>query len=367
MDSSLEEWLLQPAELVSTDHLTTVISNHQEQHDHQEAIAWIPKPILEESGAHSLMSRKASMEPGQSRPLIDPMVTVLGSLHHAHELHTHLLDLQPHDADPRMQHHHEWDEEQQGGTHGTEYYSDDNAAGELDENLKTPLLLSRHSSGHRLETPGALSRKGSAPFFSPIMSRKDSRPGSAHEFAPGSIPESFGSVGNIGGGWQLAWRWSHDGKPGSESHEVGSFQRVFLLQEPMDRSHYSSTMSLPGIGEVEAIQAAALVGPPAQYAKEIVSQNGPALVHPSETATAGPSWKDLLVPGVQRALLVGMGLQILQQVYIHTCTSRSTSNFLLIDFKCFRCSNLEKGPSGTLLRFVNSHLPVAILKLNLLL
>ena len=41
---------------------------------------------------------------------------------------------------------------------------------------------------------------------------------------------------------------------------------------------------------------------------------GPAMVHPSETAIKGPSWRDLFKPGVKHALVVGVGIQILQQV-----------------------------------------------------
>jgi hypothetical protein len=41
---------------------------------------------------------------------------------------------------------------------------------------------------------------------------------------------------------------------------------------------------------------------------------GPAMIHPAETATKLPALSNLLEGGVQRALIVGVGLQILQQV-----------------------------------------------------
>lgn len=41
---------------------------------------------------------------------------------------------------------------------------------------------------------------------------------------------------------------------------------------------------------------------------------GPAMVHPS--AAKGPSWSDLFEPGVKHALIVGVGIQILQHVMI---------------------------------------------------
>jgi hypothetical protein len=41
---------------------------------------------------------------------------------------------------------------------------------------------------------------------------------------------------------------------------------------------------------------------------------GPAMVHPSQTATKAPIWTALLEPGVKHALFVGIGIQLLQQV-----------------------------------------------------
>ncbi|CAK7329070.1 unnamed protein product [Dovyalis caffra] len=61
--------------------------------------------------------------------------------------------------------------------------------------------------------------------------------------------------------------------------------------------------------------AAALLSQSALYRKELVNEHpvGPAMVHPSETAAEGPSWRDLFEPGVRHALAVVVGLQILQQ------------------------------------------------------
>lgn len=58
-------------------------------------------------------------------------------------------------------------------------------------------------------------------------------------------------------------------------------------------------MSLPGgdaLTDGGYIQAAALVSQPALYSKELMHQHpvGPAMVHPTETVTKGPSWADLL-------------------------------------------------------------------------
>jgi MFS family permease len=63
------------------------------------------------------------------------------------------------------------------------------------------------------------------------------------------------------------------------------------------------------------MQAAVLVSHPSQYGKELLQEHpvGPAIIHPGETATRLPSWSNLLEGGVRRALIVGVGIQILQQ------------------------------------------------------
>jgi hypothetical protein len=121
----------------------------------------------------------------------------------------------------------------------------------------------------------------------------------------------------IGGGWQLAWKWSE--REGEDGKKEGGFKRIYLHQGGVPGSRRGSLVSLPG-GDVpeegEYIQAAALVSQPALYSKELMDQHpvGPAMVHPSQTATKAPIWTALLEPGVKHALFVGIGIQLLQQV-----------------------------------------------------
>ncbi|EAY85098.1 hypothetical protein OsI_06450 [Oryza sativa Indica Group] len=128
--------------------------------------------------------------------------------------------------------------------------------------------------------------------------------------------EAVSSTG-IGGGWQLAWKWSE--REGEDGKKEGGFKRIYLHQEEVPGSRRGSVISLPGGGDApegsEFIHAAALVSQPALYSKDIIEQrmSGPAMIHPSEAAAKGSSWKDLFEPGVRRALLVGVGIQILQQ------------------------------------------------------
>lgn len=114
----------------------------------------------------------------------------------------------------------------------------------------------------------------------------------------------------------MAWKWSE--RDGADGKKEGGFKRIYLHEEGHPGSRRGSLVSLPG-GDVpeesEYIQAAALVSQPALYSKELRDQHpvGPAMVHPSETAVKGPRWKDLFEPGVKHALIVGIGIQILQQ------------------------------------------------------
>ena len=65
---------------------------------------------------------------------------------------------------------------------------------------------------------------------------------------------------------------------------------------------------------MEPIQATALVSQSTLYGKELLQEHpvGPAMVHPSEMAVKGPNWTDLFEGGVRRALIVGIGIQILE-------------------------------------------------------
>ncbi|VVA41828.1 PREDICTED: monosaccharide-sensing [Prunus dulcis] len=128
--------------------------------------------------------------------------------------------------------------------------------------------------------------------------------------------EGAGSTG-IGGGWQLAWKWSE--REGQDGHKEGGFKRIYLHQEGVPASRRGSIVSVPGgdaATDGEFIQAAALVSQPALYSKELMNQHpvGPAMIHPSAATAKGPIWSDLFEPGVKHALVVGVGLQILQQL-----------------------------------------------------
>ncbi|CAK9883082.1 unnamed protein product [Sphagnum jensenii] len=285
-ETQLEEWLLKPADRVLDDDEESVIEEGQIKLFGPEESSWFATPITDESGSHALLSHHDS---GHS--LVDPMVTLLGSFQTPFDYNLTSRDVATED-DQKIE---QWDDESQTPRHGDSgFYSDNDLGmvGDFDETLDAPLL-----SGNKY---------GSVKSLPPV-----SRNGSLRD---GGVPESFGSVG-IGGGWQLAWHWEEGGPDGEE----GGLKRVFLRGDGAELSHFTSAMSLsgapPSMGEPEAFQAAVLVSHPSQYGKELLQEHpvGPAIIHPAETATRLPSWSNLLEGGVRRALIVGVGIQILQQ------------------------------------------------------
>lgn len=79
------------------------------------------------------------------------------------------------------------------------------------------------------------------------------------------------------------------------------------------------------------MQAAVLVSQSA-FDKRMVGERpvGPATMHPSEQVKQGPVWSNLMEGGVRRALIVGVGLQILQQVGCMSNLSLLACNFELV-------------------------------------
>ncbi|KAK1423006.1 hypothetical protein QVD17_18299 [Tagetes erecta] len=225
---------------------------------HDEGASLIARPIA---------SRQESAN-DQNVPLMDPVVTLFSSVHEKLQdgvgskgsmffpRFGSMFSVTGNAVKPEN-----WDEESVGGREGDDYQSDHAAEHDSDDNLHSPLLSHASIKNNNVEQ----------------LSNAD-----------------------IGGGWQLAWKWST--QDGHDTNE-GVIERVYL--------HQQIGADTPADGE--SFQAAALVSHPAAYTKDLMDQHpvGPAMVHPK--ATKGPSWSDLFEPGVKHALFVGIGLQILQQ------------------------------------------------------
>nr|KYP44458.1 Monosaccharide-sensing protein 2 [Cajanus cajan] len=269
VDTAIEEYIVGPANELAGEEDPSREKDHIKLYGPDQGQSWVARPVAGQSSV-GLVSRKGSM--ANPSGLVDPLVTLFGSIH---------------EKLPET-----------GSMRKGDDYASDAAAGDSDDNLQSP-LISRQTTSLDKDIPRGHSNLSSM------------RQGS---LLHGNAGEPTGSTG-IGGGWQLAWKWSErEGPDGKE----GGFKRIYLRQDGGPGSTRGSVVSLPG-GDLptdgEIVQAAALVSQPALYNKELMQQGpvGPAMIHPSETAAKGPSWSDLFEPGVKHALMVGVGLQILQQ------------------------------------------------------
>lgn len=298
-ETSIEEYIIGPADdLADGDDKDKI-----KLYGPEEGLSWVAKPVTGQSMFGSIVSRQGSMV-NQSVPLMDPLVTLFGSVHEKlpetgsvrgsmlfPNFGSMFSTAEPHVKTEQ------WDEESQAEG---EDYPAEGAGGDSDDNLHSPLISRQTTSMEKgLIPPGA---QGS------IMGMR------RHSTLVQDSGEG-GSTG-IGGGWQLAWKWTE--REGEDGQKEGGFKRIYLHQEGGPGTRHGSLVSLPGQdapAEGEYIQAAALVSQPALYSKELLGQRpvGPAMVHPSETAKKTPLWDALRDPGVKRALFVGVGIQILQQ------------------------------------------------------
>lgn len=304
-EASIEEYIIGPPDEVNEDQEPTMDRDAIKLYGPEEGISWVAKPVSGQSRL-SLVSRQGSLVTSNV-PLMDPLVTLFGSVHEKlPETGSMRSMLFPNfgsmfsTADPNMKHE-EWDEENLQREEDEEYGSEDGDAG-LDDNLQSPLISRQNTDAVGPQSQGSI-----------LNIRRHSSLAQAGE--------ALGSLG-IGGGWQLAWKWSE--QEGKDGKKDGGFKRIYLHQEGPTGSIRGSLVSLPGgepLVEGEYFHAAALVSQPALYSKELINQQhpiGPAMVHPSETSGKTSILAALLEPGVKRALIVGIGIQILQQVSIKT-------------------------------------------------
>jgi len=299
-ETSIEEFIIAPANDLEQDHDEAA---KIKLYGYEAGVSWVARPVTGQSMLGIASRQGSTINP--SVPLMDPLVTLFGSVHEK------LPDaagskgsmLFPHfgsmfSVTGNQAKHEDWDEESVG-REGDDYGSD-GAGNDSDDNLHSP-LISRQTTSIEKDMIQPASH-GS------ILGVRN---GSAVQNAG----EQLSSTG-IGGGWQLAWQWTE--REGQDGQKEGGFKRIYLHQESGTGSQRGSLISIAGgdmVTDGDAFQAAALVSQPALYSKDLVDQHpvGPAMVHPSEAAMKGPSWRDLFEPGVKHALFVGVGLQILQQ------------------------------------------------------
>uniref|UniRef100_A0A7N0UXC1 Major facilitator superfamily (MFS) profile domain-containing protein n=1 Tax=Kalanchoe fedtschenkoi TaxID=63787 RepID=A0A7N0UXC1_KALFE len=287
-ETSIEEYIIVPADEGADEHHATAERDQIKLYGPEAGRSWVAKPVTGQSML-GLASRQGSM-------LMDPVVTLFGSVHEnllpdaaggstrsaLFPNFGSMFSMAGHQA----RHEEEWDEESLRDGEA------DGSGNDSDTNLNSP-LISRQTTG--VDKPAH---------------------GSALGVRSSSVLQGDGEAADIGGGWQLAWKLSEKEGPGGRKEEA--YKRIYLHQEGgVVGSRRGSMLSIRGDipEDGEYIQAAALVSQSALRSKALLDQHpvGPAMLHPSETASKGPSWSDLFEPGVKHALIVGIGIQILQQ------------------------------------------------------
>ncbi|XP_020164456.1 monosaccharide-sensing protein 2 [Aegilops tauschii subsp. strangulata] len=197
-----------------------------------------------------------------------------------------------------------WDEENaaRADDEDDEYLSDD------DEPAAAP------GGGGGLEAP-LLSRQSTE--VEGKTNANDPRSQSMQRFSSMGGGVDAASTMGIGGGWQLAWKWTE--KVGPDGVKRGGVKRMYLHEEGIPGGANGAAAGAGGPGEY--VHAAALVSQSMLYTKDVLigqSPTEPAFANPPEAvatkaAASGPRWRELLEPGVRHALFCGMMIQILQQ------------------------------------------------------
>ncbi|KAL6641386.1 hypothetical protein ACP70R_019567 [Stipagrostis hirtigluma subsp. patula] len=303
-DTRIEEYIIGPDDELADEGLAPDPEKIK-LYGPEEGLSWVARPVRGQSALGSalgLMSRHGSMV-SQGKPLVDPVVTLFGSVHEKmpEMMGSMRSTLFPNfgsmfSVAEQQQAKADWDAE----SHRDEEYASDHGGDDIEDSLHSPLISRQATS---------VEGKEIAATHGSIMGAV----GRSSSLMQGG--EAVSSMG-IGGGWQLAWKWTE--REGADGQKEGGFQRIYLHEEGVQGAQRGSILSLPG-GDVppggEFVQAAALVSQPALYSKELMEQRaaGPAMVHPSEAVAKGPRWADLFEPGVKHALFVGIGIQILQQ------------------------------------------------------
>ncbi|KAF5762520.1 putative major facilitator, sugar transporter, major facilitator superfamily [Helianthus annuus] len=263
-ETSVEEYEINADNELSEDHVRE--KDEIKLYGAEEGQSWVAKPVRGQSSL-VLASRQGSV----AAHMMDPMVTLFGSVHEKqNEMGSMRSMIFPTFGSmfqgDQQQKPDNWDVE---SNHEKGNLSEDETD---DNNLKSPLI-----------SPNARQ--------------------------PGETTSAMG----IGGGWQLAYRKSEDGK------NAGGLKRIYLHQETGAESRRGSVASLlvpgPVTGDGDVVRASALVSRSVLCLDGAMGQNPiqSGAIKPPPSSKTGTSWSDLAEPGIKQALIVGVGIQILQQ------------------------------------------------------
>ncbi|KAK8560366.1 hypothetical protein V6N13_082809 [Hibiscus sabdariffa] len=181
-ETSIQEYIIAPADELGEGQEPSADKDEIRLYGPQEGLSWVAKPVTGQSILGPASRQESTVN--QTVPLMDPVVTLFGSVHEkipdtGSNRSTHFLNFgsmfstaESHVRNER------WDEE------SLQWEGEDYAAGsDSDDNLRSPLVSHQTASS------------GSTPSVR------------HHSTLVQDVVESVGGTG-IGGGWQLAWKWT---------------------------------------------------------------------------------------------------------------------------------------------------------------
>ncbi|GAB2282910.1 Monosaccharide-sensing protein 2 [Dionaea muscipula] len=317
-DTCIEEYVIG-----SENTESTIDKNQVRLYGPEQGQSWVARPVTGGQSTLAMASSRYGSVAHQSTAanVMDPLVQLFGSVHEnlpqTGSMRSMLFPnfgsmFNATAGNDQITRNENWDVEsprRDGGAEDDYVSSDDSAADADHENPRSPLLSRRTSGMMEKDTH----HPPPASSGSTLTMRKNS---SLFQVQPNGA-DGVNSTG-IGGGWQLAWKYTE--KKGERGKaDGGELKRIYLKQEGALGSGRGSILSLPSSDipeEGQLVQAAALVSRSVICVKDSKGQQPqivPDMIQPSAAATRGASWRELFEPGVKHALIVGMGMQILQQ------------------------------------------------------
>ncbi|KAK3131334.1 hypothetical protein QOZ80_6BG0505090 [Eleusine coracana subsp. coracana] len=311
-ETAIEEYVVGPAAsslLGDRDHHQEIEEQQVTLYGPEQGLSWVAQPVPSGRGSMLVVAGLGGDEQRQGSMfelMKDPVVALLGSVHDKMTMpsSSSCLDggerqgstLFP-NLGSMLSVARDWDEENNATANNAkddddddEYLSEEEEEEEEqeddEENGATMLhkpLLSRHSTDLN-PTDTTDTNKGSS--SSMTMMKRHS-----------SMTET-GSTMGIGGGWQLAWKWTQDVGPDGVTR--GGVKRMYMHEGEAAGGDY--------------VHAAALVSHSMLYTKDVLIGHTPTpAANTNNNNTDHQVWRHLMAPGVRHALFCGIMIQILQQ------------------------------------------------------
>ncbi|XP_047314902.1 monosaccharide-sensing protein 2-like [Impatiens glandulifera] len=283
VEASIEDYIIAPANELENDH-DNVFEQSQVKllHNNEDGSMLIARPAP--SSSSTVHHQSTLGQTSRQGSMVDPMVNLFGSIHEklpgmGSMIFPTLGSMFIKDEEQQWEDDN-YDQNVESNTSGVE--SDDN-------NPNSPLLQRQNTDGDK---DGFIPMSHGSMFS---MRQQSNLFGN-------ELGEGANGI-DIGGGWQLAY-------VRSEGKETG-LKRIYLHQE--NGGNVSRRGSVVSIAEEDLGgfgHAAALVSCSVLHMEDLT---GDEMVKPPEAITKRSNWAELFEPGVKHALIVGVGIQMLQQ------------------------------------------------------